>query len=113
MALRVGYDAERLPESPRDAVTSFAGVGFFFDLADLQDGDVVVDLGSASGMAVFYAAGLAGPSRRVVGIDFTHEQLEMARAIAQQYEFIPKQARNASATYGVKSISMLATRTTT
>jgi ubiquinone/menaquinone biosynthesis C-methylase UbiE len=84
VALRVGYDADRLAEVPQGAVESFAGVGFFFDLADLRDGEIVVDLGSGSGMDVFYAAGLVGPAGRVTGIDFTPEQLAKARGLAQQ-----------------------------
>jgi arsenite methyltransferase len=84
VALRVGYDAHRLAKVPRGAVESFAGVGFFFDLADLQAGESVVDLGSGSGMDAFYSAGYVGPSGRVVGIDFTPEQLEKARALARQ-----------------------------
>ena len=82
VALRVGYDADRLAAVPPGAVESFAGVGYFFDLAELAPGDTVVDLGSGSGMDVFYAASLVGPTGRVVGIDFTHEQLEKARSIA-------------------------------
>lgn len=53
VALRVGYDADRLADLPTGAVESFAGVGFFFDLADLQAGETVVDLGSGSGMDAF------------------------------------------------------------
>lgn len=82
VALRVGYNAERLAVLPSGAVESFAGVGYFFDLAGLAPGDTVVDLGSGSGMDVFYAASLVGPTGRVVGIDFTHEQLEKARRLA-------------------------------
>ena len=36
VALRAGYDADRLAAVPAGAVESFAGVGFFFDLADLR-----------------------------------------------------------------------------
>ena len=61
---------------------SFAGVGFFFDLAALQSGECVVDLGSGSGMDAFYAAGLVGPGGHVVGVDFTLEQLDKARRLA-------------------------------
>jgi arsenite methyltransferase len=61
LALRLGYDAARLDAVPGPAVDSFAGVGFFFDLPDLGPGEAVVDLGSGSGMDVFYAAGLVGP----------------------------------------------------
>jgi SAM-dependent methyltransferase len=93
LALRVGYDADRLRNVPAGAVESFAGVGFFFDLASLTSGETVVDLGSASGMDALYAADCVGSSGRVVGIDFTLEQLEKARKLAagagaDQVEFI-------------------------
>lgn len=82
LALRVGYEADRLKDVPAGAVESFAGVGFFFDLAALTSGETVVDLGSGSGMDAFYAADYVGSSGRVVGIDFTLEQLEKARKLA-------------------------------
>jgi arsenite methyltransferase len=82
LALRVGYDADRLRNVPAGAVESFAGVGFFFDLANLTGGETVVDLGSGSGMDALYAADHVGSSGRVVGIDFTLEQLEKARKLA-------------------------------
>jgi ubiquinone/menaquinone biosynthesis C-methylase UbiE len=82
VALRVGYDADRLAAVPESAVEWFAGVGYFFDLADLHAGESVVDLGSGSGMDAFYAAGLVGPTGRVYGVDFTPEQLDKARGLA-------------------------------
>ena len=82
VALRVGYDADRLAAVPAEAVESFAGVGHFFDLAGLEPGERVVDLGSGSGMDAFYAAALVGPSGRVWGVDFTREQLDKARRLA-------------------------------
>jgi ubiquinone/menaquinone biosynthesis C-methylase UbiE len=82
VATTVGYEPDRLAEVPAAAMESFAGVGYFFDLADLQPGETVVDLGSGSGMDVFYAAGLVGPAGRVIGVDFTQEQLAKARDLA-------------------------------
>ena len=82
VALRAGYGPDRLRAVPADAVESFAGVGYFFDLADLELGETVVDLGSGSGMDACNAAGLVGPTGRVVGVDFTPEQLDKARRIA-------------------------------
>ncbi|MDO9494890.1 MAG: methyltransferase domain-containing protein [Nocardioides sp.] len=82
VALRVGYDADLLAAVPAGATESFAGVGHFFDLADLQPGESVVDLGSGSGMDAFYAAGLVGPTGHVYGVDFTQEQLDKARRLA-------------------------------
>ena len=84
VALRAGYDADRLADVPAGAVESFAGVGYFFDLADLQPGETVVDLGSGSGMDAFYAAGLVGPTGHVYGVDFTPEQLDKARRLADE-----------------------------
>ena len=84
VALRAGYDADRLAAVPASAVESFAGVGYFFDLADLQAGETVVDLGSGSGMDAFYAAGLVGPTGKVCGVDFTQEQLDKARRLADE-----------------------------
>lgn len=82
VAIRAGYDPERLASVPATAVDSFAGVGYFFDLAALAPCDVVVDLGSGSGMDAFYAAELVGPDGWVVGVDFTADQLEKARRLA-------------------------------
>jgi len=84
VALRAGYNADRLADVPPGAVESFAGVGYFFDLADLQSGESVVDLGSGSGMDAFYAAGLVGPRGRVYGVDFTREQLDKAGRLASE-----------------------------
>lgn len=84
LALRLGYDAERLAAVPGPAVDSFAGVGFHFDLAALRPGEQVVDFGSGSGMDAFYAAGLVGRSGTVLGVDFTPEQLEKARRLSAE-----------------------------
>jgi arsenite methyltransferase len=82
LAVRLGYDTDVLDRIPGEAVESFAGVGYFFDLADIARGETVVDLGSGSGMDAFYAAHLTGPSGRVIGVDFTIEQLTKARRLA-------------------------------
>jgi arsenite methyltransferase len=82
LALRVGYEPLRLAAVPAPAVESFAGVGYFFDLAGLEAGETVLDLGSGSGMDAFYAAGLVGAHGNVIGIDFTPEQVDKARRLA-------------------------------
>jgi arsenite methyltransferase len=87
LAERLGYPADMLDELPAGAVESFAGVGYFFDLAELRPGETVVDLGSGSGMDVFFACTRVGPQGRVVGVDFTAEQLAKARTLAQSAGF--------------------------
>ena len=87
LAERLGYPADVLDRIPKGAIESFAGVGHFFDLAELSEGESVVDLGSGSGMDVFFAALRVGSSGSVVGIDFTVEQLEKARRLAEEAGF--------------------------
>jgi arsenite methyltransferase len=82
LAERLGYPAELLDRIPDGAIDSFAGVGYFFDLARLRSGESVLDLGSGSGMDVFAAAVHVGPTGRVAGVDFTSEQLANARRLA-------------------------------
>jgi arsenite methyltransferase len=82
LAERLGYPAFALDAVPTGAVESFAGVGYFFDLTRLDAGETVLDLGSGSGMDAFVAARLVGPAGRVVGVDFTVEQLAKARRLA-------------------------------
>ncbi|HCT77096.1 MAG TPA: methyltransferase type 11 [Micromonosporaceae bacterium] len=81
LAERLGYETSLLDRLPPAAVESFAGVGHVFAHADLSEGEAVIDLGSGSGMDAFYAALLVGASGRVVGIDFTPEQLAKARRL--------------------------------
>ena len=84
LADRLGYPADILDRVPARATESFAGVGYFFDLAELGEGQSVVDLGSGSGMDVFFAAEQVGAAGSVIGIDFTAEQLEKSGRIAEE-----------------------------
>lgn len=81
LAEQLGYSPESLAAIPVDALDSFAGVGYFFDLADLSPGERVLDPGSGSGTDVFFAAGIVGESGSVVGLDMIEEQLEKAERL--------------------------------
>jgi SAM-dependent methyltransferase len=87
MAERLGYDAADLDRIPPESIESFAGVGYFFHLADLKPGETVVDLGSGSGMDSFIAANKVGASGRVIGVDMTDEQLAKAERLRGQRGF--------------------------
>ena len=81
LAERLGYPPDDLDRVPAQAIDSFAGVGCFFELAALEPGEVVVDLGSGSGMDSFVAALAVGPTGSVVGVDMTAEQLAKAERL--------------------------------
>jgi len=78
LALRVRYPQEILDAIPAEALASFAGVGYHLDLARLVPEEQILDLGSGSGTDVFCAALQVGTSGRVVGVDFTDEQIQKA-----------------------------------
>jgi len=81
LAERLGYPAAALDAIPGEAIDSFAGVGYYFDLAQLKPGEKVVDLGSGSGMDSFVAALQVGAAGTVTGVDMTDEQLAKAERL--------------------------------
>src|SRR5438128_11559350 len=87
LALRLGYPSELLDAIPAEALASFAGVGYHLDFAALAQGDTVLDLGSGSGTDVFCAALQVGASGRVVGVDFTDEQIDKATRLRDRDGF--------------------------
>lgn len=87
LAEDLGYPRQLLDRIPARAIESFAGVGYFFDLADLVPGEQVLDLGSGSGTDVFAAALEVGEGGQVTGIDMTEEQLEKAEGLRRESAF--------------------------
>lgn len=79
LAERLGYPAAGLDAIPAPAVESFAGVGYVLDLAAIQSGETVLDLGSGSGTDSFLAAIATGATGRVIGVDMTSAQLAKSR----------------------------------
>jgi arsenite methyltransferase len=87
LAEHLGYPSDLLDAIPSEALASFAGVGYHLDLAALAPGEAVLDLGSGSGTDVFCAAVQVGPWGRVVGVDFTREQLAKAERLRDRDGF--------------------------
>jgi len=73
-----GYDARELEMVPKASIIG-AGCGAPVRFADLQKGEMVVDLGSGAGIDVFLSANSVGRSGKVIGIDMTDEMLKKAR----------------------------------
>lgn len=87
LAERLGYPKYLLDQIPAEAIASFAGVGYYFDLAQLKEGETIVDLGSGSGMDVFFAAKQVGEKGAVYGLDMTPEQLDKSRNLQKRYGY--------------------------
>lgn len=87
LAERLGYAPSDLDRIPAAAIDSFAGVGYYFHLAGLQEGEHVVDLGSGSGMDTFVAALKVGKRGKVVGVDMTDEQRVKADELSKHAGF--------------------------
>src|SRR6187455_3157252 len=80
-------DTADLDRIPAAAIESFAGVGYYFDLANLKDGEQVLDLGSGSGMDVFVAALKVGATGHIFGVDMTDEQLQKSERLRKENNF--------------------------
>ncbi|MBY0396711.1 MAG: methyltransferase domain-containing protein [Thermoleophilia bacterium] len=87
LAERLGYPPADFDRIPAGAVDSFAGVGYFLDLAAIRPGETVLDLGSGSGTNSLIAALHAGPGGRVIGVDMTEAQLAKALPLAREGGF--------------------------
>jgi arsenite methyltransferase len=85
LAVRLGYPVAELDAIPAPSIDSFAGVGYYFDLAAIKPDELIVDLGSGSGMDSFLAARQTGSAGRVIGIDMTAAQLEKASRLADDH----------------------------
>jgi arsenite methyltransferase len=87
------YDADAASGAPEAAVAASLGCGVPTAVADLHEGETVLDLGSGAGADVLIAARRVGPSGRAIGLDMTDEMLELARrnaadAGAENVEFL-------------------------
>lgn len=63
------------------------GCGLPTEFAQIKAGDVVVDLGSGAGNDCFVARNLAGPTGKVIGVDFTPAMIDKARMNAEKLSF--------------------------
>lgn len=78
------YESDLLSDLPDDVANFTLGCGDPITLAQLQPGEVVLDLGSGGGLDCFLAAKQVGEDGYVIGIDMTPEMLERATAAAQR-----------------------------
>ena len=77
------YDEITKSGLPAEAVLASLGCGNPTALADLHEGEVVLDLGSGGGIDVLLSAARVGPTGKVYGLDMTDEMLALARRNAE------------------------------
>ena len=80
-ALYAAQEREGLPDT---AVLASLGCGNPTAVADLREGEVVLDLGSGGGIDVILSAQRVGPTGLAYGVDMTEEMLALARANAAE-----------------------------
>jgi arsenite methyltransferase len=78
------YDAEQRGELPEDAALASLGCGNPTAVADLREGETVLDLGSGGGIDVILSAKRVGPGGLAYGLDMTEEMLALARRNAAE-----------------------------
>ena len=93
------YDASQTGKLPEEAVLASLGCGNPTALAQLNPGEVVLDLGSGGGIDVLLSAGRVGPTGKAYGLDMTDEMLALAnenkrKAGVENVEFLKGEIEN-------------------
>jgi ubiquinone/menaquinone biosynthesis C-methylase UbiE len=78
------YDGAERDVLPDGAVSASLGCGNPTAVAELREGETVLDLGSGGGIDVLLSARRVGPTGRAFGLDMTDEMLELARRNAAE-----------------------------
>jgi arsenite methyltransferase len=78
------YSAEQRGELPDAAALASLGCGNPTAVAELREGEVVLDLGSGGGIDVILSAKRVGPTGVAYGLDMTDEMLELAQRNARE-----------------------------
>jgi arsenite methyltransferase len=73
------YDAAQHEELPEAAALASLGCGNPTAVAELREGETVLDLGSGGGIDVILSARRVGPTGAAYGLDMTDEMLELAQ----------------------------------
>lgn len=72
------YEINETAGLPDAAVLASLGCGNPMTVAELREGETVLDLGSGGGIDVFLSARRVGPTGKVFGLDMTDEMLALA-----------------------------------
>jgi SAM-dependent methyltransferase len=78
------YETTETDGAPHAALNASLGCGVPTAVADLHEGETVLDVGSGAGADVLISARRVGPTGRAIGLDMTDEMLDLARANARE-----------------------------
>ncbi len=78
----IGYGKQELKLAPEEANLGL-GCGNPTAMANLREGETVLDLGAGGGLDCFLAARVVGPTGKVIGVDMTPDMVERARRAAR------------------------------
>lgn len=89
----INYGREDLSPLPEEVLRASLGCANPLAVAELKEGEMVLDLGSGAGMDALLAARYVGPTGKVYGLDMTEEMLALAngnkeRVGAENVEFL-------------------------
>src|SRR5271166_632888 len=93
------YDSSQTAQIPEEALLASLGCGNPTALAQLNPGEVVLDLGSGGGIDVLLSARRVGPTGKAYGLDMTDEMLALAnenkrKAGVENVEFLKGEIEN-------------------
>lgn len=83
----IGYSESEISAVP-DGANLGLGCGNPTALANIKEGETVLDLGSGAGFDCFLAANKVGKTGKVIGVDMTPEMLDKARKNAQKGDYM-------------------------
>lgn len=83
---KIGYSEEEIANVPEDANMGL-GCGNPQLIANIQEGETVVDLGSGGGFDCFLASKKVGSKGYVIGVDMTPEMISKSRIMAKKYRY--------------------------
>jgi arsenite methyltransferase len=85
LAQQIGYSKEELEALPADANMGLS-CGNPTIIANLKEGETILDLGSGGGFDIFLAGPKVGKSGRAIGVDMTPQMIDKARANIDHYQ---------------------------
>jgi SAM-dependent methyltransferase len=82
----IGYSEEDIKNVP-GASNMGLGCGNPVALANLKEGEIVLDLGSGGGIDVFFASKKVGPKGKVIGVDMTEKMIKKSKETAKEHGY--------------------------